>query len=541
MNVGRWIHAVAEHRPEALALRTPCHDATYAELAGQVDQVALALAAAGVGRGDRVAWLGLASVDLLATLFACARVGALFVPLNWRLAPPEHRALLARIEPALLVAAGEFAQACERDAVAPPGTRCVARHAHRSAAGSASAGWREWIDRTDWRAWSEFLAGADDTRTPADAGTGDDTPLLLCFTSGSTGEPKGVLLSARAIAANADAAVQMHGMRAADRVLTTLPLFHVGGLNIQTLPALRSGCRVTLMPRFDPEATLVSIARERITLTVLVPAQIEALLAHPLWAEADLSSLRMLSTGSTLVPRRLIDAVHERGVPLIQVWGATETGPVVCCQQADEALAKAGSAGRAALAATLRVVDAEGRDLPAGRCGEVLVRAPQLMNGYWRDPAATAQALADGWFHSGDSGHLDADGCLWIDGRLKDMIISGGENVSPAEVESILLECPEVAEAAVVGRPDPRWGEAVVAVVAPRAGAQLDAARLLARYTGRLARYKHPRELIVVDALPRTALGKVRKEDIRQLVARTPGPAAVVTAAKALTSAGSPP
>ncbi|MBL8324497.1 MAG: AMP-binding protein [Rubrivivax sp.] len=529
MNVGRWIDAVAEHRPEALALRTPCGEASYAELAQQVDRLARSLAAAGVGRGDRVAWLGLASVDLLATLFACARIGAIFVPLNWRLAPPEHRALLVRIQPTLLVAAGEFARACEQQTVAPPGTRCVARHAHPSAAAVASRG---------WCAWSEFVAGAEDAHPPAhtDAEADDDAPLLLSFTSGSTGEPKGVLLSARAIAANADAAVEMHGMTAADRVLTTLPLFHVGGLNIQTLPALRTGCRVTLMPRFDPEATLASIARERITLTVLVPAQIEALLAHPQWAPADLTSLRMVSTGSTVVPRRLIDAVHERGVPVIQVWGATETGPVVCCLHADEARAKAGSAGRAALGAALRVVDADGREVSAGRCGEVLVRAPQLMSGYWRDPAGSAQALAEGYFHSGDSGHLDAEGYLWIDGRLKDMIISGGENVSPAEVESILLECPEVAEAAVVGRPDPRWGEAVVAVVAPRAGAQLDAARLLARYAGRLARYKHPRELIVVDALPRTALGKVRKEDLRRLVARAPNAASA--AASRATSEG---
>ncbi|HEX6017501.1 MAG TPA: AMP-binding protein, partial [Burkholderiaceae bacterium] len=252
---------------------------------------------------------------------------------------------------------------------------------------------------------------------------------------------------------------------------------------------------------------------------VLVPAQLEALLVHPRWPAADLSSLRVIATGSTVVLRRLIDAVHARGVPLIQVWGATETGPVVCCQHADEARSHAGSAGRAALHAELRIADVDDRELPHGASGEVLVRGPQLMSGYWGDAQASTRALAGGWFHSGDAGHLDADGFLWIDGRLKDMIISGGENVSPVEVEAVLLECEEIAEAAVVGRPDARWGEAVVAFVVPKSGVRIDSARVLAGFVGRLARFKHPREVIVIDALPRTAIGKVRKDALRQRLA----------------------
>ena len=245
--------------------------------------------------------------------------------------------------------------------------------------------------------------------------------------------------------------------------------------------------------------------------------------AAPRWAATDLSSLKSISTGSMIVPVRLIRAVHARGVPVIQVWGATETSPVAACLHIHEAHLHAGSAGRAAVGAELRIADGIGRELPCGTSGEVLVRGPQLMNGYWHDEAASARALEGGWFHSGDAGHLDADGYLWIDGRLKDMIISGGENVSPAEVEAVLLECPEVAEAAVVGRPDQRWGEAVVAVVVPRDGAVVDTTRLLDRYRGRLARFKHPREVIVVDALPRTALGKVKKDELRRLVAERHG------------------
>jgi fatty-acyl-CoA synthase len=280
---------------------------------------------------------------------------------------------------------------------------------------------------------------------------------------------------------------------------------------------------VVLHARFDPAAALAAIAQQRITLTVLVPAQLEAVLALPQWPQADLGSLRSISTGSTVVPERLCHAVHARGVPLIQVWGATETGPIAACQHADEARRTAGAAGRAALGVELRIVAADGHDLQRGQSGEILVRGRNVMNGYWQDAAGTARALVDGWFHSGDRGHLDAEGFLWVDGRLKDMIITGGENVSPAEVEIALQEDPDIVEAAVVGRPDARWGELVVAVVVARTGAQLEPAAVLARLDGRIARFKQPKQVFVVDALPRTALGKVRKEDVRTLVVRLAG------------------
>jgi fatty-acyl-CoA synthase len=495
-----WIAASAARAPDKPALVCEGTVLSYAELEARAQTIAAALAGAGIAPGDRVAWLDLASADLIATLFACARIGAVFMPLNWRLTPAEHRAMLSQCPAALLVAGPSFAAAS--DAIAGP-------HARRVAIGR---------EREGWIGWDALLAGARKVlqQTPIDP----QAPLLLCFTSGSTGQPKGVMLSAAALQANADASEDMHGMGADDRVLTTLPLFHVGGLNIQTTPALRCGCTVTLHPRFDADATFDAIEREHITLTVLVPAQLEAMLAHPRWQTADLTGLRAISTGSTLVPRRLIEAVQARGVPLIQVWGATETAPIAACLHAGEAVAHAGSTGRAALGCALRVVDATGHEVPAGERGEVWLRSPALMLGYWGDPEATARVLdADGWYHSGDSGHLDADGFLTIDGRLTDMIISGGENVSPAEIEAVLAECPEIAEAAVVGRPDARWGEAVVAVVATRPGVQLSAERVLRLFDGRLARFKHPKAVLFVDALPRTALGKLRRDAVRQLAA----------------------
>jgi fatty-acyl-CoA synthase len=503
VDLSQWIEQHASGTPARTALRFQGEEIDYAALASRVGTIAAALAARGVRHGDRVAWLGLNSPDMLAALFACARLGAIFMPLNWRLAAPEHCAMLQACMPVLLIVDGDFIAATAASRVAPHATACVAL------APDAPAG---------WTAWNRFIDG-EYGRLGRVADVPGGTAALLCYTSGSTGRPKGVLLSQHALACNAANSVDMHGLRADDRVLTTLPLFHVGGLNIQTLPALRAGCRVTLHPKFEPGATFDAIERDRITLTVLVPAQLDAMLAHPRWPGADLSSLRMIVTGSTQVPLRIIRAVHARGVPLVQVWGATETAPIAACLHADEAMRKPGAAGRAALHCELRIVDIAGHDAQPGASGEVWVRGDNVMSGYWNDADATARALADGWFHSGDIGHLDDEGFLTIDGRLKDMIISGGENVSPAEVEEVLLDCPDIAEAAVVGRADARWGEVVVAVVARKPGATLARERVLALFDGRLARFKHPKDVLFVDALPRTAIGKVRKEDVRRIVA----------------------
>jgi fatty-acyl-CoA synthase len=507
MDLSQWIEQHASRTPERTALRFQGEDIAYGAFAARIGTIASSLATLGVAAGERVAWLGMNSADMLATLFACTRLGAIFMPLNWRLAAPEHRAMLEACHARLLIADEPFACESAAQQVAPASTTCVAVGA------SVPAGW------IGWRAFIEGGAG----RVAARGSHGPQATALLCYTSGSTGRPKGALLSQRALACNADNSTDMHALCADDRVLTTLPLFHVGGLNIQTLPALRAGCMVSLHPKFDPDATFDAIEQDRITLTVLVPAQLDAMLVHPRWATADLSSLRMITTGSTQVPMRIIRAVHARGVPIVQVWGATETSPIAACQRADEAMRKAGSAGRAARHCELRIAGLDGEQLAPGVPGEIWVRGDNVMSGYWDDAEASAKALAGGWFHSGDLGHLDEDGYLTIDGRLKDMIISGGENISPAEVEAVLLDCADIAEAAVVGRPDGRWGEVVVAVIAPAPGSTLERERILGLFEGRLARFKHPKDVFVVKALPRTAIGKVSKEDVRQLVARLAG------------------
>jgi fatty-acyl-CoA synthase len=425
------------------------------------------------------------------------------MPLNWRLAGPEHRQMLEHCPPSVLFVEPQFL--AQIDAFKPT----------LGAATAIVFG----PPQPGWIGYPDFLARSTEP-VPQDPGIESAAPLLICYTSGSTGKPKGVLLSQDALAWNAANCVAMHELTAEDRILTTLPLFHVGGLNNLTTPALQAGCTVVLHPKFDADACFDAIERERITLTVLVPAQLDMMMASPRWHTADFSSLRMITTGSTIVPARITDAVHARGVPLVQIYGSTETCPIAVCMTAADAMRKAGSTGKPARHCEMRIVDDTGKDVAPGTTGEILVRGPNVMSGYWNAPKETAAALVDGWFHSGDMGHVDAEGYLYVVGRRKEMIISGGENIYPAEIENVLAECKDIAEASVIGRPDPRWGEVVVAVVAPRTGHQLTPAAVLQLLEGRIARYKHPKEVVFVGELPKTALGKIRKEDVRQMVAR---------------------
>ncbi len=417
------------------------------------------LQAEGVQRGAIVAWLGHNSWDMLATLVACQRLGAVLLPLNWRLAAAELAALCRH------AGAGHLMGTPEMEGLA-----------------------------------GEVLARTRLQRGPADGVQPGD--LLLVYTSGTSGQPKGAMHTQAGMQANALAAIAAQALTARDRVLSVLPLFHVGGLCIQTLPALAVGARVSLLPRFDPDAFFDALRDWRPTTTLLVPAVMKALVEHPRWAGADLASLAYVNSGSQIVPGHLIEAFHARGVPVAQVYGATETGPVSVVLRPDEALAHVGHAGRPALGVQLRLA----------ADGEILLKAPQLMRGYHR--SAEPAFDAEGWFHTGDLARRHEDGCIEVVGRSKELIISGGENIHPAEIEQLAAAWPGVAECAVVGVPDARWGEVPVLVLVAAAGAEIDTAALLASLEGRLARFKHPRRAVVRPALPRTALGKVQRAQL---------------------------
>ena len=458
----------AARMPDALAIQAGDTTLTHRQFLALADAQAARWQAQGLGPGQCIGWLGHNSPAMLAGLLACARLGAVFVPLNWRLAPAE---LVAIADHAGLAALEHTPELADLAAQVRAGAR---------------------------------LAGG------APLPPGD---VLLVYTSGTTGEPKGALHTQAGMLANIDMAVAVQGFTPAERVLAVLPLFHVGGLCIQVLPALAAGAVVNLHARFDPGAWLHDTAAWRPTTSLLVPAVMQAILAHPGWPAADLSSLRFLNSGSSIVPVALIEAFHARGVPMVQVYGSTETGPFSIALAPDEAQAQVGSTGRPAPGVQLKLAAADGTPVAPGAVGEIQLRAPNLMRGYHRLPAGTG--FVDGWYATGDLARADADGRVTVVGRSKDMLISGGENIYPAEIENIASTWPGVAEAAVVGLPDDRWGEVPVLVLVPHAGAVVDLPGLQARFHQRLARFKHPRRTLLLDAVPRTALGKVQKAALR--------------------------
>jgi fatty-acyl-CoA synthase len=474
----------ADHRPAHPAIVFGDATISYAELETAVGCEAGRLAALGVERGDRVALCALNRVEFLTVLFACARIGAVLVPLNHRLSVGELTFQLDDAAPRVALAGDGFVEHVGRAAPALPV-----------------------VDLDRERATEE--AGLVST-----GGSASD-PVLMMYTSGTTGRPKGAVHTGSSLLYTVLNGVAHQDLAADHRILSPLPMFHVGGLNIQTLPALYVGATVHLHRTFDPTAVLADIAAHRMTHTLLVPAMLAALVDHPDFATTDLASLRGITSGSSVVPAHLIRPFVDRGIPIGQVYGSTETGPTAVVLRYEHA-DRVGSCGKPALHTEVRLVDDRGRDVPDDAPGEVLLRGPNIFREYWHAPDATADVFVDGWYRTGDVGRRDGDGFLHIEDRLKDMLISGGENVYPAEVENVLAEHPEIAEVAVIGRHDPRWGEVPVAVVVPtdpKCPLTLDALREWS--ADRLARYKQPTELIVVDSLPRTALGKVTKHELR--------------------------
>jgi fatty-acyl-CoA synthase len=479
---------------------------SYAALRARIKQTARALKAGfGVSRGDRIAILSLNRPDYLVLLYACARLGAMLVPLNWRLAVAEQLFILSDASVKVLVLEQAFAEILPALETSLPETGIVGLD----------------FVPLEGSAFNALLTHArGDGRNPH---TDLSCPLLIVYTSGTTGRPKGAVLRQEALLWNAVMSQHMHGLTSSDHILTVLPFFHVGGLNIQTTPALQHGATVTIHSRFTPEATLTAIARERPTLTVLVPATIQAVTEHPDWTSTDLSSLKAVSTGSTIVPPHLIDRFVARGVPVLQVYGSTETCPVAIYTRLGGDLSRVGSTGLPGLCCEAAVIDDSGAELPPGTVGEIAVRGPNVFYEYWGNEEATREALHDGWYRTGDIGRRDADGYFWVHDRKKNLIISGGENIYPAEVERVLLEHPDVVECGVIGRPDPRWDEVPVAYVIRRAGRFIEAESLKAHLLTQLARFKVPRDIVFVDDLPRTALGKVQHFMLRQLYEPTQG------------------
>ncbi|MGH9067002.1 MAG: acyl-CoA synthetase [Acidimicrobiales bacterium] len=491
LTLGRWTADRARAGPDRVAIVAGDRRVTYAELDSEVAARTAALAALGLGRGDRVATPSFNRPGQVAALFACARAGLVLAPLNWRLSPAELAWQIDHCRPGLLLVDPELADLARSAlgaAQAPPPSLCLAE-----------------VPRGDRQAFQ----GED---------VGDDDPLFLLYTSGTTGRPKGAVLT-HANCFWTNLSLDRTGeLRASDVVLSVLPQCHAGGWNVQPLLAWWKGAVVVLPPRFDPAGALALVAEEGVTAMMGVPATYLLMAEQPGFATTDLSSLRLAMVGGAPMPEALLRTWQARGVDIVQGYGLTEASPNVCCLDPADARRRLGWAGKPYPHVDVDLVDplTGARVAGPGR-GELVVRGPNVFAGYWEDPGATAAVVRDGWLHTGDMAERDGEGCYRICDRLKDVYISGGENVYPAEVEGVIHDLPAVAEAAVVGIPDQRWGEVGLAVVVARAGSSLTAEEVVAHCRARLAGFKVPRRVEMATGLPRNNVGKVQKGALRQL------------------------
>jgi long-chain acyl-CoA synthetase len=494
----------AAERPEVVAIVHGERELKYAELHERSSRLAQAQIAAGAGRSARVAYLGRTAPEVVELLFATSKVGAVTVPLNWRLATPELAAILADADAPILIAdTSHAAVAAELAQAVPQELRVVV----------VGDGYEEWL-------------AAHPPNDPGHRGESGDAVVQM-YTSGTTGVPKGVLTTHRNLAAAAE--TSPHWAFDSESVsLTPLPMFHIGGIGWAFL-GLWNGATTILVSEWDPAAVIDLLERRRVTNAVFVPTMLQMMADVPGAAERDFSALRSIAYGASPITTPVLKAaLRTLRCPLFGVYGLTETtGGVIQLDPADHEpegprVHLLRSAGRPLPWVEMRVVDpASGDDCRAGAVGEVWLRAPNVMAGYFNRPAETAAALTDdGWLRTGDGGLVDADGYLFLTDRIKDMVVSGGENVYPIEVEEALSQHPAVSEVAVIGLPDERWGETVAAIVVPVAGGEPTAEELIAFVRSRLAGYKVPRVVEFAAELPRTPSGKVLKRDLRERFAR---------------------
>ncbi len=465
----------------------------------------------GVGPGDRVCVIDVNTPLHFEAYFAAARLDAVYVPLNFRGHGEELAYPLRAAEPKALFAGDRYVPLVD---------------ALRGDAASVELFAASGEPPSGWRAYRELVDGGDPEETAFPAGDPEDTAVLL-FTAGTTGQPKAVMLSHASFTSFMLANMEPPDPETLEPTLLTLPLYHVAGLQA-ALAGVYGGRTIVLQRQFDPAEWMALIERHAVERALIVPTMLKQALDHPDFGKRDLSSLRIVTYGGAPMPPTLIERALPLlpGVQFINAFGQTETGSTIAMvppedhvlegppELVEKRRRRLASIGKPLPDVEVRVVDENGADLPVGEQGEIVARGPRLMRGYWGDPAATQQTIHGGWLYTGDLGHVDEDGYLFLDGRAKDFIKRGGEMVAPEEVERLIHACPGVEECAVIGLPDETWGEQVVAVVVPTPGAALAEGAVLAA-CGDLARFKRPERVIFADALPRNALGKVLKKDLR--------------------------
>ena len=500
-NVGQFLTRRAYRDPHIEATYEPAlgRRLDFAELNARSNQVANALVDLGVAKGDRVGLLLMNGAEFVETFFGAGKVGAVNVPLNWRLVADELEFILSDAGCSVLVFSSEFAEV-------------VGELRQR---GSTSI--EHWIQLEGEPAegvlgYDEWRTAAADTEPEANA-SGDDL-LFIMYTSGTTGLPKGVMHTHNTVMWSLLTIAATSDFRKGDRFLNSLPMFHVGALS-PVLACVFGGVSLSILKAFDPTLSWQVIKDEKITTSLMVPAMLQFMAATFNPEEHDVSSLRWVMSGAAPVPVTLIEAYIGLGIEIQQVYGLTETCGPACLITSEDAVNTAGSTGRAFYFTEVRVVDDEGHDCAPGEPGEVLVAGPHIMTGYWNRPDATAENIVDGWLHTGDIAKMDADGFVTIVDRVKDMLISGGENVYPAEIENVLLGNEKVADAGVIGIKSTKWGESPLAVVV-RKDEGLDADELIDYCKGKLAPFKTIKAVEFVDEIPRNPSGKILKRELRE-------------------------
>jgi fatty-acyl-CoA synthase len=485
-----WTAYHADLSPDKMALVDEWRDLeiTYSDLEDRVRRLAVWLHENGVSEGERVAFLSQNTTDIFEALFACAKLGAILVPLNWRLAVPELQFIVDDCRPRVLIHEPDGEAVPELDVE----VRLALGEPFEGAKGSV-----------------------DPTRAPMVSAVHDD-PWAILYTSGTTGHPKGAIETHGMFFWNAVNIGNLVGLTKDSAGLNVLPTFHTGGLNLYTTPLIHLGGTAVNLREFDGPKILEWLSSARITHFFGVPAIYQFLAEDPGWETTDLSPVESWACGGSPMPVALLERYAERDVVIRQGMGLTETSPTLFLTDEANALSKAGSVGKTALHTAVRIVGEEGNDVEPGEIGELWAKGPNVTPGYWERPEANEESFTDGWLHTGDAARMDEDGYVYIVDRWKDMYISGGENVYPAEVEQVLFRHENVMDVAVVGVPDERWGEVGLAIVVPRDREIFDPDELLEFCQGKLARYKIPKRIATVEELPRNAGGKVLKRNLRE-------------------------
>lgn len=503
MNIGEWTTNWALRYPDEPLIKYGDLELTKGGFNKRVNQAAHAFSRIGVTHGTCVAALLGNSNVFLEILFALSKLGAIMVPLNFRLAVPELEYIINNSEPEVTVYSPEFAPVVDELRGLCPS---VKNYICEMDGGSA-----------DDPLYDPWISGeSEDEPAPGKEPTLEDTHIIM-YTSGTTGKPKGAVISQGNTQWNAINCIHMYAFDPGQINVCCAPLFHIGALNVSATPSIYAGSKLVIQRFFDPGGVLQMIEQEKAHTMFGIPVMFLMMSSLPEFEKTDLSTVKFFIAGGSPCPKSLIETFQQKDVGFNQGYGLTETATAVTALRTEDSLRKLGSCGKPVFHTNVRIVDLEDRNVPAGTMGEILVKGPNVIKEYWKRPEESAATIVDGWLHTGDMGYIDDDGYLFIVDRRKDMYISGGENVYPAEVEDVLMSFPKIADAGVIGMPDEKWGEVGLAVIVRQPDTEVTEEEIIEYCKLKLAKYKVPREIRFTEALPRTLTGKILKKDMREM------------------------